>query len=193
MTRCYTGVGSRETPENVQAKMTQLAYMLDTCGWILRSGGATGADTAFEFGAGPTAEIYLPWQGFNEHPSPLYGVSGRAVLLAREVHPNWGALSEESKALHARNCYQVLGRNLDAPSDFLVCWTPDGCEKEADRGPETGGTATAIVLARRHNVPVFNLKNPESRNRLGSYLLASVPMITPKWINRWLGETNANP
>lgn len=64
----YTGVGSRETPRDVQAVMYKFAQKMALHGAVLRSGGADGADTAFELGCDKQQgkkEIYLPWQGFN--------------------------------------------------------------------------------------------------------------------------------
>jgi predicted Rossmann fold nucleotide-binding protein DprA/Smf involved in DNA uptake len=46
----FGGIGSRETPENVLKIMTQLGYSLAKKDFILRSGGANGADLAFENG-----------------------------------------------------------------------------------------------------------------------------------------------
>ncbi len=46
----YTGVGNRDTPHEYLEKMTVLASLLEKEGCILRSGGAEGADTAFENG-----------------------------------------------------------------------------------------------------------------------------------------------
>ena len=157
----YTGVGSRETPERVLEQMRAIAVALAQAGFTLRSGGAEGADTAFEQGArsveGARMDIYLPWRGFNGNPSPLYTVDQRALDVARRVHPAWHRLSPAARKLHGRNCYQVLGLSLDTPSRLLVCWTSDGCESARTRSAKTGGTGTAIELAERHGVPVFNL------------------------------------
>ena len=160
----YTGVGSRETPEPVLKQMRAIAAALARSGFTLRSGGAEGTDTAFETGArsvtGARMQIYLPWRGFNGNHSPLYTVDRRALEAAARTHPAWHRLSPAARKLHGRNCYQVLGLNLDAPSQFLICWTVDGCESIRTRSTRTGGTATAIVLAERHGVPVFNLGQP---------------------------------
>jgi predicted Rossmann fold nucleotide-binding protein DprA/Smf involved in DNA uptake len=43
----YAGIGSRETPKEVLKSMTNYAKELSATGWVLRSGGADGADTAF--------------------------------------------------------------------------------------------------------------------------------------------------
>ena len=59
----YAGIGSRQTPPEMLEAMTELARELERSGWHLHSGGADGADTAFENGttkAGRT--VYLPWK-----------------------------------------------------------------------------------------------------------------------------------
>jgi hypothetical protein len=170
----YTGVGSRETPRDVGAIMHALAAALARAGWTLRSGGAPGADSDFEEGARtvPDAamEIYLAWQGFNDNPSPLFQSRPEAFDIVKAVHPAWEQLSGAARKLHARNVFQVLGFSLDKPAKMTVCWTPDGCESEKTRRRGTGGTGTAIVLSERYKVPVFNLKNEESRVRLNALL-----------------------
>lgn len=175
MTRFYCGVGSRETPAEVQAEMADLAAALASAGFALRSGGADGADLAFETGCdrvnGPKC-IFIPWKGFNQSTSTLVGVTQEALDMAQTVHPSWYRLQDGARKLHARNCYQVLGRSLDVPAELTICWTADGCESRKQRTAQTGGTATAIVLSERHSVPVFNLKNSASRHRLNSWLSA---------------------
>jgi len=47
----YTGVGSREIPNEIIALMKRVSSKLSKSGWVLRSGGAVGADSAFESGA----------------------------------------------------------------------------------------------------------------------------------------------
>lgn len=173
----YTGVGSRETPKDVLKLMFDLAFKLSQEGWVLRSGGAEGADTAFEDGAiyslaEHSPEIYLPWYGYNN----LYSTEGllfpkfwdnwrEAEIIASEIHPAWDKLSEGAKALHTRNCYQVLGKDLSTPSKFLICWA-----KETKGGEISGGTRTAVVLAQQHNIPVFNLWHNDIQSRVEKYL-----------------------
>lgn len=171
----YTGVGSRETPPDVMAIMRALAAALARAGWTLRSGGAPGADTAFEDGAKDVKglmEIYLGWKGFNGNDSPLFISKPEAMEIAKTAHPAWGVLSDAARKLHSRNVFQVLGFSLDKPAKMTICWTPDGCESEKTRRRTSGGTATAIVLAERYKVPVFNLKNEASRVRLNAQLSA---------------------
>lgn len=189
MDRFYSGVGSRSTPDEILQRMRDWAAWLARQGWTLRSGGADGADAAFEQGATQAAgacDIYLPWKGFNGHSSSRTRVCEQALALAESVHPAWSRLSDAARKLHARNCYQVLGKTLDRPSAFVLCWTPDGCERRAERCSSTGGTATAIVLAERHGVPVYNLARDDAEQRLAR-LLESLGLAAPAF----MGNTSA--
>lgn len=168
--RAYTGIGSRKTPPDVLSLMTKIAQALQSVGMVLRSGAADGADTAFEDGAGALKEIFLPWRGFSGRQGPFVPTPKEAFELAATLHPAWERLGSGPRALHARNCNQVLGQRLDSPSELLICWTPDGVFNSASRTKESGGTATAVVLAARSNVPVFNLKNANHRNLLAHRL-----------------------
>lgn len=148
----YAGVGSRETPQNVLAIMTEIGTKLAELGYILRSGGADGADEAFEVGCdsvGGKKEIFLPWKGFNHRSSALVTVSVGAMKIAKDIHGAWDKCNEWVQLLHGRNVYQVLGQTLKNHSDFVVCWT--------EKGKTTGGTATAIKIAEKYNIAVYNL------------------------------------
>lgn len=157
----YTGVGSRKTPGNIIGVMVNIAYYLSLSGWTLRSGGARGADTAFEQGLGQVyKEIYYAKDATKE-----------AMAISAEYHPAWNKCSQYAKQLHGRNAFQVLGKDLATPSSFLICWTPDGCETHATRGYSTGGTGTAISIANAYNIPVYNLANIESFNLINHWIV----------------------
>ena len=162
--KTYAGIGSRETPADIKWLMTQVAKGL-SANYTLRSGGADGADAAFEIGAN-RAEIYLPWKGFNHHPSSLYNITPAAFELAKQVHPAWNRLTPGAMKLHARNCYQILGAELDNPVRFVICWTPDGACQPRELSRATGGTATAIRLACLRHISIFNLQRDDHRNSL---------------------------
>ena len=66
----------------------------------------------------------------------------------------------------ARNSYQVLGRNLDDPVEFVICWTPGGSG--------SGGTGQAIRIAKDYQIPVFDLGSPETKLRLEEFLAVRV-------------------
>jgi len=163
----YAGIGSRETPARIQNLMNRIAYTFEKEGFILRSGGADGADSAFENGVvnNYNKEIYLPWNGFNgrygvsNNPDgglytgyPTNEIAEEAYEYAKKFHPAWDRCSRGAKLMHARNVSQILGWSLLEPSKFVVCWTPNG--------NLIGGTAQALRLANYFEVPVFNLGLP---------------------------------
>lgn len=188
----YAGIGSRQTPTEVLNEMVKLASALAPT-HTLRTGAADGADSAFEQGAlaaGGSTEVFLPWAGFNGHPSKLSKVAPEALEMAKAIHPAWDRLSEAARKLHARNCNQVLGASLNEPVRMVICWTPDGCESKEQRRSTTGGTASAIVLAQAWGVPVFNLFNDASRDRLVDMLMKEdgldVSFLRPRNIQQGL-------
>ena len=174
----YTGVGSRETPEDVQLLQKRMGAMFFEKGWILRSGGAGGSDESYQFGVMGARgiegvggfEIYIPWNGFNGLWSKMdtgfliatqLKMYFRAQEIAQELHPTWPNCSESAKKLHTRNIFQVLGSDLESPSRFLTCWAkPKGKSEEVE-----GGTNTAVKLAIQHRIPIFNLYHDDVRER----------------------------
>ena len=152
-----TEIGSRDTPQEVLEVMTSLAKAYTSAGWILRSGGAVGADTAFEEGAGDAKEI--SYANIHEYVSTT--VYAKAQNIASHVHPVWSQLSDMAKKYHTRNVFQVLGKNLDKPSLLLICWTGDKCISYETRTRDTGGTGTAIGIASLAKIPIINLARPD--------------------------------
>lgn len=175
----YTGIGSRKTPADVLELMKDIGEFMAVRGHTLRSGGADGADKAFEEGAhrvpGAKVEIYLPWNGFNGYWLNQANLSMLAVLehtqdieqLCRdtlamqfdslgevEMDPeeeHWNRLSRAARKLHMRNMLQIEGngRFSHEISQAVICWTP--------KGQWTGGTASALKLAWRYNIKIQNL------------------------------------
>lgn len=158
----YCGIGSRITPIDILSLMTLFAETAAIKNLVLRSGGAPGADFAFEHGCDKnsgTKEIFLPWKMFNKNRSPFYQISPEAYEIAAQVHPAWKYLVSYARTLIARNMHQVLGSDLKTPAKFIIAWTKDGAETEKQCSKDTGGTGSAIILASRLLIPVFNIKN----------------------------------
>ena len=169
----FTGVGSREINQTGINRIIEVASILQKTGAILRSGGADGSDQAFEscFLKEEQKEIYLPWKNAFNNSSAFCFVGKEAMALAATIHPVFDRLKPGAQKLHARNCYQVLGWSLKNKSDILICWTKDGAVCEKETTSNTGGTRTAIVLADRMGVPVFNLNKDTSYDTLMGMLL----------------------
>ena len=148
----YAGIGSRETPETILTLMKMIARHAALANITLRSGGAGGADLAFEEGcdsANGEKEIYIPWKGFNGSTSNLYNIHPLAFDYVKKYHPNPSALSQGALKLHARNTSQILGKDLNSKSTFVVCYTKGG------KGQ--GGTGQALRIAKDNNIPIFDL------------------------------------
>ena len=162
----YAGIGSRNTPETVLNQMSDIAAHLGSLNYTLRSGGAEGADTAFETGCALyPKQIYLPWKGFNG----LTGIVGdtlptwqRARQITLNTHPAPDRLSAGAVKLHTRNVFQVLGSDLKTPVDFIVCWTVDG--------RNTGGTGQAMRIANSYIIPIYNLYFPDQYNTVMQFI-----------------------
>jgi hypothetical protein len=151
-TRLYTGVGSRSTPQDVLRQMESVGRQLAASRLTLRSGGADGADMAFERGCDSRygdKEIYLPWKYFNKNTSRLFVIPEVAFDIAATLHLRFQYLKAPVKKLHARNVLQVLGQDVATPTGVVICWTPNGAI--------VGGTATAIKLAIELDIPVVNM------------------------------------
>lgn len=188
----YAGIGSRETPyiegNDIKSMMIACGYYLALQGYVLRSGGAGGADEFFELGADLALkqgkgekQIFLPWSYFRENPSKWY-MGNKGLLkeadnkesyhIASKFHPSWFTIKKQAvKDLMARNVMQAIGPDLNSPSKFVICWTPDGCIHHRDRTFETGGTGQAISIATHYKIPVYNLARPEHKARIEKALI----------------------
>lgn len=150
----YAGIGSRDTPKHILNEMTALSTQLEELGFILRTGGALGADSAFLDGIqnpNKSVELYLPWQGYNDYESPWHTVPKVSIQMASRFHPNWDACKQGVQKLHGRNCNIILGPDVrnPMPVDFVICYTKDA--------KATGGTGMAINVADYALIPVFDL------------------------------------
>lgn len=149
----YAGIGSRSTPGHVLEMMASTAaYIAMNSGLCLQSGGASGADSAFESGcdkfSGPKS-IFLPWRFYNGNQSAFFQVPEKAFDIASKFHPVWTTLSPAAKKLHARNALIILGPNLDRPVRFVLCYTRPG---------GYGGTGQGVRMAIAHKIPVFDFR-----------------------------------
>jgi hypothetical protein len=139
----YSGIGSRKTPPNILTLMTNISVALERKGYILRSGGATGADTAFA----------KKVQHNNKEIYTAEFATEKAQSIASQYHPAWNNCKDYVRKLHGRNVQIVLGYGLNIPSEFVVAWTPDG--------KLVGGTAMGIRIAEANGIKVYNLGVPE--------------------------------
>ena len=163
----YAGIGARELNPDLQHEFFNIGCELARFGYTLRSGGASGADSAFERGCDSALgkkEIFLPWKKFSGNisqyilPNPI---PTDVATIAKEIYPHWDYVTEPVRRLHARNVYQILGWDLNSPSHFVVCYT----ERPYDDPKAVGGTLFGIKLAEKHEIPVYNFYVRGTRER----------------------------
>jgi hypothetical protein len=180
----YTGIGSRETPMHIYILMIKISMVLERKGFILRSGTAIGADSAFEQGISSplNAEIYIPYSGFEKKMGKYNSkidyivpknnkklfYEANNLMMSKDLYKRWkNVKSDWVIALHNRNIFQILGQDLKTKANFCVCYTKCGSTRYEQTNPDiTGGTGTAINAADRYGIPVFNLKRLEDKTRL---------------------------
>lgn len=154
----YAGIGSRETPPDQIQRMIDIAQQLAVHKWILRSGGAQGADQAFMHGAARRAEVFLPWPSYERQQVHACAparvgthVQDDAIEYSRTLHPAPEHLKDAVARLHGRNVHIMLGQDIHDPQpvQVVICWTP--------HGRVTGGTGMALRVAEKLEIPVINL------------------------------------
>lgn len=153
----YAGIGSRQTPQKVLLQMEKIGSFLAQKGYVLRSGGAKGADTSFERGCNNVRGLKQVWNP-SENYFPLHEW---AIQKASEVC--WEYPLEKMKAytigLITRNMYQIYGdsESLESsvPVEFVVYWSKSDPLKE---GLESGGARYAVRTAHSVGIPTYNLR-----------------------------------
>ena len=162
MGKIYAGIGARKTPAPYLELMTRIAEDLGP-DWLLRTGGARGADSAFAAGA-LNKEIHLPWDGYNGlYADTHYGryvppCSPELLRITAMHHPAWDRLSETVRAFMCRNTSIILGADLKQYATMIICWTPGG--------KLVGGTSHAMRIGYHYDIPVFNIALEEDIVRL---------------------------
>lgn len=163
----YAGIGSRSTPQEIIDLMGKIAEYLSK-DYVLRSGGADGADLAFENGCKGKKEIYLPWENFNGNKSNLFLDLldyKSAEKISMEYHPAWFRLKQGARKLHTRNVFQILGKDLKTPVSFVVCYC------EIKNGEWKGGTAQALRIAKDRGIKIYNLFIKEDFNKITAKII----------------------
>ncbi len=156
----YTGIGASETPTSALPTLNKLGFFLAVRGLVLRSGGAAGADSAFEAGARAGLAAVAERTG---RPAP----DQLEIFRPEDVQP-WcleelvnhldpgvrlATMRPFVRGLLARDMQQVLGRDGKRPSLFVLYWTQtlDGTDRRA------GGTRYAVRCAQAHGIPTLNV------------------------------------
>jgi len=151
----YAGIGSRETPKEIQNLETKIAKKMFLKNWTLTSGNANGSDKAFEYGANYNKEIFYSDKFI---PEWCY----KTVTKYLDYNSNWYSTKDYVKGLLARNMQQILGYDGDQKVDRVICYTENGDYK--------GGTRYALRCAEDHDIKIINLGIKEDRDMMESWV-----------------------
>lgn len=183
-----TGIGSREAPAEVLQLARELGAVFYSMGYTMRSGGASGMDSAFESGVldhpgysadglaflQPPMEIYLPWNGFepikgelkkfhNPHAGYInantLATYAQAQAYACTIHP----LGDKLRDDWHRGSFALHTRNV-----FQILGQDLNSLSKAvyfwalpaSNGTVKGGTNTAVAIAKERGIPRMNLADP---------------------------------
>lgn len=170
----YAGIGNRTITDEVYYHILNISRRLDQLGLLLATGDAVGTDHAFACGSSHK-EIFHPSWYTGPTSDSSHIITDPVLLqearrLGKEFHPGWDRMKFEHQELHARNGFQILGKDLKSPSKFLLAYTRDGATTKT--GNKTGGAGQAIRIANAYGIPVINLKNEGSLYELKDLLLS---------------------
>jgi hypothetical protein len=140
----------------------EIGYRLCLRGWTGRSGGASGMDSAFMKRFTPEQSVIYRPDG-KQFPGRCVDINtlpqhiiDECIRIAESMIPWYEYLDFGSRMLHARNALQVLGDDLQTPSRVVLYWA-----NENHTGFVSGGTRTAVALARKHGIPTANLRDDQ--------------------------------
>lgn len=168
MKRYYGGVGSRETPTGIIKEFERISYELSQLGLIPSTGCADGADASFRRGCAD-ARVYKCRDGFDGGIDPTrYDNYHKTYDIVKSVLGNsyFENASKFAELAHRRNCYQILGDDLNSPVEFVLLWAkPDSSNKSV-----LGGTRMAYKLAKLHNIECFNFYFKDDIEKFNQYI-----------------------
>ena len=175
----YAGIGSSDReegtppPDNIRQIAAELGAIYALRGHILRSGGASGMDSAFEAYVQPSQkQIFRPridpknrlnngiaFDRHNAYPVLDSKLWVRAEELVRPYAPHFDGRTPYVQDLFRRNMFQIFGPDLQTPVSFVVYWAPE------TNGVVQGGTRLAVYAARDAGIPTENLYIDSVRER----------------------------
>lgn len=165
----YVVTGNKDAPQEILTEIENLIKRIEALGYTTRTGGLDGIDTVAEK-ASKRLELYLPWKDFGNKESKLYWNDDLSKQAAKQYSPVYDNLKPAIQAFLAKNARMVLGTKFDSNALFLLCWSEDGAEDKKDVTSRTGNVGHVILIAHSIGVPIFNLGNENTKQRLYNYL-----------------------
>ena len=180
----YAGAGSNETPKSILNLMTEIGMYFGRHGITLRSGGNTGAESAFEQGAdavgGPKQIFRVPEiKMMIDNATPAAIIANRFAVQYLPVDNElkmWNVSQPINSVLLAKISMELMGPSLQSPTSLIICWTRDN---EID--PNIGQLLTVAnqLNESRENdnvFPVLNLNLESNRIAVNNTMRGSSPI-----------------
>jgi len=172
-------------PDNINKLLVNMSLMLSKAGYTFRCNAdkndvvqLTILNKIKEEGdaakGDPKFEVYLPWAKFNEDiekPTMTYP-NEAGYSIAVNMHNTFYDQKESVRAIISRDVHMSLGTTGTEAVEFMVIYTECGSESIGQHPDyrKLGNATFYIKLAEKANIPVFNVKNPESIKRLSEFI-----------------------
>lgn len=119
-------------------------------------------------------ESYLPWKNFNagiENAIMNYG-NEKGYSIAAGYFKTFGNLPPTIRAVKASMVHSLLGKECDNPVDFILVYTETGDDKfhKDFKFAKNGDLAFIIKICKDANIPLFNIKNPQSLKNFKEFM-----------------------
>lgn len=183
----YTGIGSRDISPDTYQLLVDIGERMAEKGYVLRSGGAQGADQAFQEGACKVdpdkTEIWLPDSTFENKrlqdakflgsnytvPDNSTREAAEEWLIDSGVVKNIRSKNLKSRKLLCRNVYQVVGGTCPIlmPRKWLSSVVIYATNEEEIYKK---GTRVGVWTGRHFGVPTYNVMIDKQRGKLLSLL-----------------------
>lgn len=111
-------------------------------------------------------EVYIPWRGFENIESKFYWNPEELKLVAKSLFAAWDKVPDAIKAFLTRNVRMVLGDKNNSPVREIIVFSEDGAESLGETSRETGRPEFFIRMGSRFGIPVTNLRNTASVEKL---------------------------
>lgn len=178
-----------ELSEEIKGTITGLATTLASKGFVYRFGyGSTDTFqnnilSIFTENNKDAIETFLPWRKFNEgvENAILTQPNEIGYRIAAGLHKLFPELKNGLRAILSNNVHICLGENGNQPLSMLIIYNECGTEvitKNTDF-KKLGNLVFFLQLAAKANIPVFNVKNPDSRKRLMEHIKYCLTLDKP--------------
>jgi hypothetical protein len=154
---------------------------LTEAGYIFRSNGNSKNDVEAALTTIADNEIFLPWKKFNtDVEATLFKPKDDAFHYAANYHTKYKDLPGSVRSILGSVIHTIIGQDLKRSVKFMIIWTPDG-EEEVEKMDykKCMNVIFPTRVASDLDIPIFNIKNDESKKKLLEYL-KGIGVIKPK-------------